>query len=149
MSPRYALHESLGYHLSLAARIQQRRMEDGLRPLGLPRTFWAILVAAGYEGMTQPSDIADHLGIDRTATSRALRKMEADGLIARGEGEGDRRTRAVALTDHGRAVLARATPVAERNAAAIAAPLTPDERCELHRLLSKLNAGADDRPTHL
>ncbi len=143
------LHDSLGYHLSLAARIQQRRIEEGLRPLGLARTHWAILAVAGHEGLHQPSDIADHLGIDRTATSRALRRMEADGLIARTGGDGDGRTRSVSLTKRGRTVLAQATPVAARVRDAIAAQLTDTEQQALRRLLQKITAGAGDRPTHL
>ena len=149
MSDRYRLHESMGYQLSLAARTQQRRMEDGLRPLGLSRTFWAILVTLAFEEPDQPSDIADHLGIDRTATSRALRRMEAEGLIARDTGNGDGRTRRVVLTNTGQATLDRAIPVARDSAAAIDALLSAEEQDTLRRLLRKLTAGTDARPRKL
>ena len=80
--PPYRLHTSLGYHLSLASRLQERRLDEQLKTLGLTRTTWCILLAVGNEGLCQPSDIADFVGIDRTATSRALRHMEDDGLLA-------------------------------------------------------------------
>ena len=137
----YRLHKSLGYQLSLAARIQERRLDDGLRGLGLTRITWCALLAIGNEKLRQPSDIARFVGIDRTATSRALRQMENDGMIARESGTGDRRTRSVVLTARGRSLLARGTPLAVENNAIMEARLSPDERHQLHGLLRKLHEG--------
>jgi MarR family transcriptional regulator, transcriptional regulator for hemolysin len=137
----YRLHASLGYHLSRAARVQERRLEEGLRTLGLTRTTWCILLAVGNESLVQPSEIAEFVGIDRTATSRALRAMEADGLISRAAGNDDGRTTAVRLTELGRAHLARGTPMAEANNAVMRARLTPAEAEELTRLLARLTEG--------
>ena len=137
----YRLHASLGYHLSRAARIQERRLEEGLRTLGLTRTTWCILLALGNEGLAQPSEIAEFVGIDRTATSRALRAMEAQGLISRTAGNGDGRTTEVRITATGRARLARGTPMAEANNAVMHARLTPAETAELTRLLARLTEG--------
>lgn len=137
----YRLHRSLGYHLSRAARVQERRLDEGLRTLGLTRTTWCILLAVGNEGLTQPSEIAEFVGIDRTATSRALRSMEADGLISREAGNGDGRTTAVILTDLGKQRLARGTPMAIDNNAIMHDRLTPEERDEIIRLLAKLTEG--------
>ncbi len=142
----YRLHDSLGYSLSLAARLQEKRLEDGLKTLGLTRTTWCILLAVGSEELTQPSDIASFIGIDRTATSRALRQMEAKGLIARGTGKADRRTTAVSLTDLGRNTLSKGTPFAEANNRSLAAKLSPDEVDVLRQLLSKLNEGGAALP---
>lgn len=139
----YRLHDSLGYHLSLAARLQEKRLDDGLRALGLTRTTWCILLAVGNEGLTQPSDIADFVGIDRTATSRALRQMEADGLIDRCSGQDDGRTRAVRLTDPGRAKIPEGTKVARGNGAILAGRLSAEEVDTLKTLLRKLQAGED------
>lgn len=139
----YRLHASLGYRLSLAARLQERRLEVGLKRLGLTRTTWCALLAVGSEGLAQPSEIAEFIGIDRTATSRALRQMEEDGMIARVGGQADRRTTTVSLTAKGRQLLAKGTPLAEANNAAMAAKLDPEEEAELQRLLSLLVKGED------
>lgn len=142
-SNRYRLHHSLGYKLSLAARLQERRLDEGLRGLGLTRISWCILLAVGNEGLSQPSDIARFVGIDRTAASRALRQMEAAGLIAREGGIGDRRTTQVRLTALGQRRLAEGTPIAEGNGRILEARLDPAERVELRRLLDKLRVGED------
>lgn len=139
----YRLHASLGYHLSVASRLQERRLDEQLKTLGLTRTTWCILLAVGNENLTQPSDIADFVGIDRTATSRALRGMEADDLITRASGDGDRRTRCVTLTPKGEETIRLATPMARTNAQAIAKELAPEERAELLRLLGKLRKAED------
>ena len=141
----YRLHASLGYHLSIAARQQERRLDEALKTIGLTRTTWCVLLAVGNEGLSQPSDIAGFVGIDRTATSRALRQMEADGLLARSSGTEDRRTRRVDLTDKGRAAIIAATPFARANAATMAEQLDAGEQEALIRLLAKLRP-ADDAP---
>jgi DNA-binding MarR family transcriptional regulator len=137
----YRLHASLGFHLSRAARVQERRLEEGLRTLGLTRTTWCILLAVGNEGLVQPSEIAEFIGIDRTATSRALRSMEAEGLISRTAGNGDGRTTEVRLTALGRSRLARGTPMAEFNNAVMQARLSKSEAEDLRRLLARLTEG--------
>ena len=139
--PPYRLHASLGYQLSLAARIQERRLEDGLRGLGLTRISWCILLAVGNEDLRHPSDIARFVGIDRTATSRALKQMEADGLVQRTAGKDDRRTTSVALTPQGAGLLDQGTPLAEANNARMEARLSAGERAELGRLLRKVREG--------
>ena len=138
---RYRLHGSLGYQLSLAARIQEKRLDDGLRALGLTRITWCVLLAVGNEDLRQPSDIAEFVGIDRTATSRALRQMESEGLIARQSGQQDRRTTSVSLTERGRALLALGTPLAMENNALMQARLSASEAAELRRLLQKVRQG--------
>lgn len=137
----YRLHNSVMYQLTLTARLQERRLEEGLRRHGLTRLTWCVLLAVDVEGLTQPSEIAQFIGIDRTATSRALRQMEAKGWIARRAGEGDRRTTCVAVTETGAALLTRAVPVAEENARHFLAKLSAKGPEALARLLAELRQG--------
>jgi len=140
---KYRLHQSLGYQLSLTSRLQERRFDDQLKTLGLTRITWCILLAVENEALVNPSDIARFVGIDRTATSRALRQMETGGIIARGSGKGDGRTTTVALTGKGRELHRLATPMARDNAQHWQSKLTDAETKELCRLMGKLRAGED------
>lgn len=144
--PPYHLHDSLGYHLSLAARLQERRLEEMLRTVGLNRTTWCILLGVANEGLTQPSDIAAFVGIDRTATSRALRGMEDDGLVARHSGKADKRTRRIVLTDKGRVAVTRATPFARENGRLLAALFS---EADLALLKQQLRVVIDGTPADL
>lgn len=137
----YRLHDSLGYRLSIASRQQERRLDDGLRRLGLTRITWCVMLAIGNEDLSQPSEIAQFVGIDRTATSRALRQMEGDGLLDRASGKGDRRTRRVTLTEEGRRILAEGTPIARGNNDMLARALSEAERATLTALLDRLIEG--------
>lgn len=139
----YRLHDSLGYYMSLTSRMQERRLDDWLRPLGLTRITWCILLAVENEGLSRPSEIADFVGIDRTATSRALRQMEEAGMISRASARDDRRMTDVRLSDLGRDLMAKATPLAVENNRIAAARLSREERDELVRLLAKSIEGAE------
>ncbi|MDE3079615.1 MAG: MarR family transcriptional regulator [Paracoccaceae bacterium] len=141
MSMSYHLHASLMYQLTLTSRLQERRLEDGLRALGLTRLTWCILLAVHVEGHSQPADIAPFIGVDRTATSRALRQMEQRGWVARSTGRDDRRTTRVELTPAGVDLLTRAVPVAEDNAHHFLSKLTPEETEALQRIMANLRLG--------
>jgi DNA-binding MarR family transcriptional regulator len=141
----YRLHQSLGYQLSVTSRMQERRLEDKLKALGLTRITWCVLLAVGNEGLTQPSEIADFVGMDRTATSRALRQMEAAGLVGRASGTGDRRTTQVALTAAGQARLDAGTPLAVASNEVLRSRLSAAEHAELAELLEKLRGGEAKR----
>jgi len=146
---KYRLHQSLGYQMSLTSRLQERRFDEQLKTLGLTRITWCILLAVEVEEMVNPSDIAAFVGIDRTATSRALRQMETAGMVKRGAGKDDGRTTTVALTDTGRDLHRRATPMARVNAQHWQSKLTAEETTELCRLMNKLRSGEDAALTRL
>lgn len=135
---KYRLHQSIGYQMSVTSRLQERRLDENLKAIGLTRIFWCILLAVGNEHLVHPSEIAEFVGIDRTATSRALRGMENAGMIARQAGGGDRRMRAVEVTEQGMGLLEKATPLANASNAVIEQALTEGELAGLRQVLAKL-----------
>lgn len=141
----YRLHDSLGYRLTYAARLNERRFEALLAQTGLTRLMWCVLCALEYERLSRPSDIAEFIGVDRTAISRCLKQMEGAGLIARCAATGDARARDVSATDKGRDALAPATEAAQANAAFWNDKLTAGDRIALLRALDSL-AETDDEP---
>ena len=142
---KYRLHRSVGYQLSIATRFQERRLEEKLKVLGLTRITWCVLLAVGNESLVHPSEIAEFVGIDRTATSRALRQMEAAGMIDREAGSGDKRMTAVKLTCAGNNLLKTSTPLAVASNAVIEATLSENDLTERRRILTKLR-NIDNRP---
>ena len=54
MTEPYALHDSLGYQLTLLSRIHERRFETALAPLGLTRVKWCVLLAIGQADAAPP-----------------------------------------------------------------------------------------------
>lgn len=147
--PPYHLQAAIGYQLSRTARLQERGFEAELKHLGLSRTTWCILLAIENEGLHSPSDIADFIGIDRTATSRALRKMAGEDLIAREDTVTDGRRAYIKVTRKGCKLLAAATQFARKNAAHFEEKLTSSEQNVLRELLSKLQSGEGAPLAHL
>ncbi|MFD1911513.1 MarR family winged helix-turn-helix transcriptional regulator [Halodurantibacterium flavum] len=146
-STAYRLHESVLYQMTLTSRLQERRLDDALRTLGLTRITWCTLLAVQNEGLRQPSEIAEFIGVDRTALSRALRQMEEAGWLERRSGAPDRRTTTVELTAAGCDLLAAATPLVEENGRHFLGKLGPGEAAELGRLMARLREGeARDLP---
>jgi MarR family transcriptional regulator, transcriptional regulator for hemolysin len=141
MSQSYDLHASLGYQLTLLSRINERKFEQHLAPLGLTRVKWCVLLAVKEQGLKNPSDIAEFIGIDRTATSRALRGLDQDGLISRCSGSSDKRMTEVALTKHGGTILAKAIAAAKTNADHFNEKLSWYEQTTLTEIIQKLMQG--------
>lgn len=141
--PIYRLHKSIGYQLSVVSRQQERRLDEQLRTIGLTRITWCVLLAVGNENLVHPSEIAEFVGIDRTATSRALRQMETSDLIARKAGAGDRRMTSVELTRKGKDLLAKGTPMASSNGKILAERLGSADLNVLYRILAKLRVGEE------
>lgn len=137
----YHLHSAIGYQLSRTARLQERGFEAKLKGLGLTRTTWCILLSVANEGLYNPSSIADYIGIDRTATSRALKKMMQQDMIARFEETSDGRRKRVDITPKGELLLRQATKFARDNAQHFETKLTKSEQASLRKLLSKLQSG--------
>ena len=141
---KFSLQDSVGHQITRTARILERRVEDDLRRFGLTRVGWCVLVAVAEEGKKNPSDIANFVGIDRTATSRALRQLESDGLIHREMGRDDRRTTEVRLTDLGQSQFEAALPFCRAASIHFHHKLTEAELETLKALLAKL--AADELP---
>ncbi len=141
---KFGLRDSIGHHITRTARLVERRVEGALRHYNLTRVGWCILLAVEEEKLKNPSEIAHFIGIDRTATSRALRQLENEGLIAREMGREDRRTTEVSLTQEGRIRMREAMPHCVENVDHFNAKLTDAESRELRRLLALLASGEDD-----
>jgi DNA-binding MarR family transcriptional regulator len=135
---KFGLHDSVGHNITRTARMIERRVEGKLRGFGLTRVEWCVLVAVCEEGKKNPSDIAVFVGIDRTATSRALRQLETAGLIDREMGRDDRRTTEVRLTELGMTKFRAALPLCREAAQTFNSKLTLDELVTLKDLLTKL-----------
>lgn len=136
----FHLHRSLGYQVTMLARVIERRFEQRIAEFGLTRVMWCVLLAAGREKLTAPSEIASFIGIDRTAASRTLRQMEERGFITRSGGAQDGRKIQVRLTPGGRTALAKVLPIAQENAAHFEAKLTGPELAHLRTAAAKLLA---------
>lgn len=134
----FNLHSSLGFCITKTARLFERCIEDSLRSSGLTRVNWCILIAIQERGQINPSDIAHTVGIDRTATSRALRQLEEMNAVERSISQEDRRVTVVTLTKAGHELMATYSPACREYIELIENRLSDEERVQVRLLLRKL-----------
>jgi DNA-binding MarR family transcriptional regulator len=121
--------------LRRAANAVARHYDRVLAPTGLTALQLSMLHAVAADGPSRVSELADHLGLDRTTLARRLRTLIGRGLLREAQGSADRRTRVVELTELGGAAIRRAEPLWQE-AQALIQPWMDSSR--LDRLLSAL-----------
>jgi DNA-binding MarR family transcriptional regulator len=98
--------------------------------LGLPlgEHFLLVQIARGPDAGMRPTDLAERTLLTKSGITRALDRLEADGLLERRSCPSDKRGYLVVLTPKGRHLLRRAAPSHIRAIAKhFAEPLTSDE----------------------
>jgi DNA-binding MarR family transcriptional regulator len=113
-------------------------MDKALAPFGVERRHLMVLMRLAASGPLSQRDLVAQTAHDKASIVRIVDDLERLGLASRELVPGDRRLRAVTMTDHGREVLAQAHQAAEPAAAAATAALTPAQTRELRRLLRVL-----------
>jgi DNA-binding MarR family transcriptional regulator len=101
-----------------------------------------LMLAQTDQQAMRPSDLADQIGLSRSATTRLVDRLEAAGLVERRSCSADRRGSFVALTAEGEKVFIRAGRVHLRGINEhVGSHLTEQELAQIAELLGKLADG--------
>ncbi|MBC7135680.1 MarR family winged helix-turn-helix transcriptional regulator [Oceanibaculum nanhaiense] len=106
-------------HAQRAARSLARRFDDALRPVGLNNGQFSLMMSLNRPEPARMGDVASLLAMDRTTLTAALKPLTRRGLVEILIDPKDKRSRRLVLTDAGRALLAEAVPIWEKNHAEI------------------------------
>lgn len=126
-------------HVQRAARALARHFDDALRGVGLTHGQFSLMMALNRPKPPTMGEVSQVLAMDRTTLTANLKPLERRGLVAVGIDEKDRRSRRVALTAEGEAVLAAATPIWIASHAEIDARLGADKADDLRAMLIALS----------
>jgi len=107
-------------------------------PEGLTQTQFAALAKLYEVGPSSQNHLGRLIYLDAATIKGVVDRLRARGFVTAMPDPNDRRRRAVALTERGRAVTQEARNVAAEITAATLAPLTPDEQKAIAKLLKKL-----------
>jgi DNA-binding MarR family transcriptional regulator len=118
---------------------------DDLQDLhGLTVPQWRILVSLANRAGITAAEIVERWALQPMTVSRAIRQLEARGLVCKRMPARDRRSQALFLTAKGRRVHLRVVPQANARYGKILDGMTARERHDLARFLTSMIAGAHD-----
>lgn len=100
-------------HVQRAARALARRFDEALRPLDLTNGQFSLMMSLNRPEPPNIGSVAELLAMDRTTLTAALKPLARRGLVRIFPDKEDRRSRRIALTPAGEALLARAVPIWE------------------------------------
>jgi DNA-binding MarR family transcriptional regulator len=132
------LSARISYLLGRAALHVQALGERDLEPLGItPREYSVLAVLAERSPLSQ-TQVAEILGLDRTTILKLGASLERKRLVSRERDANDARAYAVALTPAGDRLRGEAFELLLACEARFLAPLSRDEREQLHGLLRRV-----------
>ena len=133
-----ALRASLGFLLSRVGGESRRRFARTLLAWEIGPTHYAVLVVLAELGVASQRELSGIVGVDPRNLVAVVDLLEGRGWITRGAHPGDRRRRAVRLTEAGRDELGRMRAASDAAEEELLAALNGAERATLHALLSRL-----------
>ncbi len=116
----------------------QKQFAERIEQLGLTTRMWGALNVLDAEGEITQHALGKSIGMDPSSMVSTIDELEAKGLVERRRHPSDRRAHALHVTARGRQTLGRGRAVARAAQEDLLAPLSPDERAQLHELLLRL-----------
>ncbi|MGW2329638.1 MarR family winged helix-turn-helix transcriptional regulator [Streptomyces sp. NPDC001700] len=135
---------ALGLLLRRAHAHAAALMAEALRPLGIELRHFSVLIELVNQGPTVQRDLVTATGSDKAGIMRIVDDLERKGLAVRKSVPGDRRVRAVEITQQGLDLYDAAHVAAEPLAERLVADLGPGEPGQLTDLLTRLAHPAAD-----
>lgn len=133
-----ALLRNTGYLVSRLGHYAARQFGERLSSLGLTSRMWGALnVLAADDGITQ-QQLGRAIGMDPSSMVATIDELESLGYVERRPHPSDRRARALHITEAGREALERGRRLAREAHEELLAPLSGEERAQLHELLLRL-----------
>jgi MarR family transcriptional regulator, lower aerobic nicotinate degradation pathway regulator len=133
----YRLNEQVGFLLRVAMQRHTAIFMSRI-PRGLTQTQFAALAKLYEVGRCSQNQLGRLIYLDAATTKGVVDRLKARGFVAIGNDAKDRRRRAIALTEHGRATAEAAIKVARRITRHTLTPLTASEQKSVIGLLKKL-----------
>jgi DNA-binding MarR family transcriptional regulator len=133
-----ALLRHTGFLVSRMGYVARRAFSEQMSSIGLTPPLWAVLNVLSSEHAITQHALGRLVGMDPSSMVATIDELESRGFVERRPNPTDRRAHALHLTASGRKMLDRGRKVAQRAQEELLAPLSEDERVQLHELLLRL-----------
>ena len=132
---------SLGFQLTRATTIVQHAVDTALVPYDLTRISWIVLSAIRFDGKTSVTEVAKYVGMERTAVSRIISRLEQQHVLARGKCPSDGRASQLQVTDKGETLCQTVPEVIQSAMSPLLMDLSPNQVRELGQVLDRIQPG--------
>jgi DNA-binding MarR family transcriptional regulator len=131
--------QSQVYALLHAASFVESRVDSKLSTVGLSLPKLAALYHLVQAGDSLPlGQLAERLSCVKSNVTQLMGRLEADGLVARTAGPGDRRSRLAVITDAGRRAFEQGARLREEAERELFGVLSEEEAAQLAGIIEKL-----------
>ncbi|HRG88377.1 MAG TPA: MarR family transcriptional regulator [Chitinophagales bacterium] len=137
--------QSVGFQFGMFMRVFRKLVVKRFNEFdtGLTPDQFAILVKVQEEGEPTQTEISATMGLDKSAVLRVIDILESKHLIARINDAGDRRKKALVLTQKGSEKLQEAELLFEKLMTDVSQGINPDEVQEFLKTLGKMRTNAE------
>jgi len=132
------LHKSSIYWLGRLATQMQEQFNGSVSEYDVSWAQWMVLNAIYFEHAKTPAQIAQHIGVDRSAITRLVDRLEAKELVMRSREAADRRSINIELTKKGRILMPRLLELADRQEEILTEHLPEQDRDQFYHGLKVL-----------
>ncbi len=139
-----ALSRHTGFLISRMGHVASKQFAEQLEQLDLTPRLWGALNVLDAEGAITQQALGACTGIDPSSMVAAIDELESRGMVERRRHPSDRRAHALHLTDSGREILTQGRQQARLAQEQLLAPLSSEERKQLHELLLRLAQATRD-----
>lgn len=147
MADDFHLSSFLPYRLAvLSERVSRRLSVEYGRTHGLAVAEWRVLVHLLRVGSASVRDIRTYVNLDKPRVSRAVSRLEAEGLVSKAPGDSDARLVKIALTQAGHDALSGILPAAKTVERKLLAVASPDELATFFHVMEKMHSVLDKDP---
>jgi DNA-binding MarR family transcriptional regulator len=122
----------------LAEAVSQCTAQVYAQRFDLSRDEWRVIAALAELGPTRTIELAAHTTLEKMPISRAVARLERDGLVERTQAEDDRRNHVLRLKPAGQALVKKIVPMVLAREQFLLEALAPAERQALDAALGKL-----------
>lgn len=134
------LSAHLGYWMRMVSNHVSHSFSRKLEAQGVTVAEWVVLRELYELGETNPSTLADSLGLTRGAISKLIERLVIKELVNRVSSDEDRRYQSIALTEAGHAIVPQLAALADQNDVEFFGRLSPSQRETLLEMLQELAA---------
>ncbi|SFQ06865.1 DNA-binding transcriptional regulator, MarR family [Roseivivax halotolerans] len=147
MPTDFHLSTFLPYRLAvLSERVSRRLSVEYGRSHDLSVAEWRVLAHLSRCGAVSVREIHGCVNLDKPRVSRAVSRLEAQGLVSKAPVDLDGRLVAISLTEKGRAIFADIVPKAHAVERRLLDAIAPEDLATVFRVMEQWHSVLDDDP---